>query len=150
MSHFTVQHWFRMPILGQEMTKTALLCFHTIFDLRYCYWQAPLDPFSQLSHYFVPSDGIHSPTCMLHGTTKANMYLETVQTCYLSFYLCRAILCFHTISSPTPSQFPTVLRVYYNTFIFLFAYSISSCGILSKAPFFYLDSFLWSSHLTKW
>lgn len=78
VNRFTVKHQFPMPNLQQELIRISGAQYFARWDLSHCYWQLPLDKASQESQSFIIPEGIYSPTRVLHGTTNAVMFLQSM------------------------------------------------------------------------
>lgn len=77
VDRFTIKHQYPMPTVEQELNKLLSSTVYDTFDLICGYWQPQLDKESQSSQSFITPDGIFSPTCVLHGSTNAVLYLQS-------------------------------------------------------------------------
>lgn len=84
MNRFTIHCHYPMLNIGNELTKLVGSEDYTNFDLSRGYWQLPLETSSQEYQNLVTSDGIFTPTQVLHGTTNTVIHLRSVITANLN------------------------------------------------------------------
>lgn len=77
VNKFTIEHYFPMPNIGQELTLLVGSKYFASFDLSHGYWQLPLDKASVPLQSFITPEGIYSPTRVLHGTMNAVTHLQS-------------------------------------------------------------------------
>lgn len=77
VNRYTYRHQYPMPLLEQELPKTAKSKFFANFDFVHSYWQLLLHPDSQESQSIITPDGVISPTRVPHGTTNAVTHLQS-------------------------------------------------------------------------
>lgn len=76
INKFTMKHQFPMPNLEHKLTRLSDSRYYATFDLSDCYWQLELDATSQALQSFITSDGLYSPSRVMHGTTKTVKHLQ--------------------------------------------------------------------------
>lgn len=66
-----------MPIIEQELTKLDKSRFYATFDLSHGNFQMPLDNDSIFLQSSITSNGIYSPTRVLHGPKNAVTFFKS-------------------------------------------------------------------------
>lgn len=74
---YTVRYHFPMLNVEQGLIKLADSKYYATFDLSHGYWQFELDEPPRECQSCIMPDEVYTPTCVLHGTTNAKMYIQS-------------------------------------------------------------------------
>lgn len=73
----TVPHAWPMSDLESVATQLSKDKCYALLDLAHCYWQFATHPDSQECQSFITTDGVFTPTRVLHGQTNATAYVQS-------------------------------------------------------------------------